>query len=152
MMLRAESAILRPNKILVIDDDELHLTLMRNILRGEGYETFTTPEGISGIEAYKEHAPSLVLLDLGLKGMQGIEVLKELRRIDPQAKIMIVTGHGALESAEAFRYGAMDYLRKPFDIPDFLSRIRTAVLRGGEERGITPSPVHGSGHITTRIG
>ena len=151
MMARAESAIRRPNKILVIDDDELHLTLMRNILRGEGYETYTTPEGISGIEAYKEHAPSLVLLDLGLKGMQGIDVLKELRKIDPQAKIMIVTGHGALESAEAFRFGAMDYLRKPFDIPDFLARIRNAVLTGGEERAMAPSPALGSGHISTRI-
>ncbi|MEW6510888.1 MAG: NAD-dependent epimerase/dehydratase family protein [Bacteroidota bacterium] len=134
MLARPEAPARRSNKILVIDDDELHLALMQNILQGEGYETYTTPDGIGGIESYKEHAPNLVLLDLGLQGMQGIEVLKELRKIDPHAKIMIVTGHGALESAEAFRYGAMDYLRKPFDIPDFLGRIRNAVV--GEARSL----------------
>lgn len=151
MLLRAEGAIRIPNKILVIDDDELHLALMQNILHGEGYEVITTTDGASGIAAYKEHSPGLVLLDLGLVGMQGIEVLKELRKIDAGARIMIVTGHGSLESAEAFRFGAIDYLRKPYDIPDFLGRVRNALLREVQEQGIVQPALHGPRRITTPI-
>jgi len=135
-MLERQEASTRKasNKVLVIDDDEMHLALMQNILQVEGYEILKTTDGPSGIAIFKEHHPGLVLLDLGLQGMHGLEVLKELRKIDASAKIMIVTGHGALESAEAFRHGAWDYLRKPFDIPDFLSKIRMAVA--GEARSV----------------
>ncbi len=126
----------RKESVLVIDDDEMHLVLMQNILELEEYELFKAADGPTGIAIFKERHPDVVLLDLGLVGMQGLDVLKELRRVEPNARIIIVTGHGSLESQEAFRHGAWDYLRKPFDVAELLAKVRSAA----DKRAPTPPP------------
>jgi DNA-binding NtrC family response regulator len=114
-------------KVLVIDDDEITLALMHNILEEEGYSIFSTADGPQGIQIYKEREPDVVILDLALPSMNGLEVLRKLKRHDPDAKIIVVTGHGSEESAKvALRYGAWGYIEKPVDFATFLHQIRTA--------------------------
>lgn len=118
------------HKLLIVDDDEMHLNLMKTILEDEGYEVLMTTDGPQGIAIYQEKHPDVVLLDLGLPSMNGLDVLKQLRAMDAKAKVIIVTGHGSLESAEGFRHGARDYLRKPFEIPEFLTKIKSVLANG----------------------
>jgi DNA-binding NtrC family response regulator len=114
-------------KILVIDDDEITLALMHNVLEDEGYDIFSTADGPQGIQIYKEREPDVVILDLALPSMNGLEVLRKIRKHDPDAKIIVVTGHGSDESAKvALRYGAWGYIEKPVDFSTFLNQIRSA--------------------------
>ncbi len=114
--------------ILVIDDDEMHLALMQRVLQDGGYEVYTTADGPQGIEIYKEHPPDLVLLDLGLPSANGLEVIRKLKAVDPNARIIVITGYPSDESAAvAFRYGAIEYIEKPIDIDKLLDNVRSAL-------------------------
>jgi DNA-binding response OmpR family regulator len=118
------------SKILVIDDDEVLLSLLQHLLADEGYEIFSTADGPRGISLYKEHRPDIVLLDLALPSMNGLEVLKKIREFDSGARVAIVTGYGSTESADvAYRYGAVDFIQKPFDPKGFVERVRAAVKK-----------------------
>ncbi len=115
-------------KVLVIDDDELQLTLMRSVLLEEGYEVASTADGPHGIALYRQELPDLVLLDLGLPSMNGIAVLQAIREIDPAAKVIVVTGYGSRESAEDAKHrGALDFVEKTIDQRVFLEKVRTAI-------------------------
>ncbi len=116
------------NKILIIDDDEVQLQLQRSILMEEGYSVYSTADGPQGITIFKKHKFDLVLLDLGLPSMSGIEVLKELRKLDSKAKIIVVTGYPSVESTVlAMRSGAYDYIQKPVDVESLLKKISIAL-------------------------
>jgi len=116
------------SKVLVIDDDEMLLSLMQNILQGEGYTILSTADGPRGIAIYKEERPDIVLLDLGLPSMNGLEVLRRIRSFDEKAKVIVVTGYGSAESVEvAYRSGAWDFVQKPFNNADVLKLIKTAI-------------------------
>jgi DNA-binding response OmpR family regulator len=115
-------------KILVIDDDEMTLTLMQQLLHEEGYEIFSTADGPQGIAIYKQRRPEVVLRDLGLPSMNGLEVLRRLRSIDDNAKVIVITGHGSEESAEvALMYGALEYVRKPVDQQSLLQLLKSFI-------------------------
>jgi DNA-binding NtrC family response regulator len=116
------------SKVLVIDDDEMLLSLMQNILQMEGYTILSTADGPRGIAIYKEERPDVVLLDLGLPSMNGLEVLRKIRSFDDKAKVIVVTGYGSAESVEvAYRSGAWDFVQKPFNNADVLRLIKTAI-------------------------
>jgi DNA-binding response OmpR family regulator len=116
------------HKILIIEDDEVELILQSSILLNEGYTVYTTADGPQGIMLFKTHKPDLVLLDLGLPSMSGIEVLRELKQIDPKAKIIVVTGYPSVESTVVtIRAGAWDYIQKPFDVKHLLKKIEMAL-------------------------
>jgi DNA-binding response OmpR family regulator len=115
-------------KILIIDDDEVLLSLLSQTLGEEGYDVVSTADGPQGILLYKKHQPALVLLDLGLPTISGIEVLREIREFDGKAKVIVVTGYGSVESAVvAIRYGAWDYVQKPVDIDVLLDKMKAAL-------------------------
>lgn len=121
------------HKILVIDDDEVLLRLVSINLGEAGYSVLSTADGPRGIALYREQKPSLVLLDLGLPTMSGVEVLKEIRALDSSAKVIVVTGYGSVESAvTAMRFGAWDYVQKPFDMDVLLKKMETALSSVGE--------------------
>jgi DNA-binding response OmpR family regulator len=112
--------------ILMIEDDEVQLALQRSILMDAGYKLFATADGPQGITIYQNHKIDLVLLDLGLASMSGLEVLRELRRIDETAKVIVITGYPSVESSViAMKYGAIDYIQKPIDVKGWLARIRS---------------------------
>ena len=116
------------SRILIIDDDEVQLQLERSILMEEGYTVNSTADGPQGIAIYKKHKFDLVLLDLGLPSMSGIEVLKEIRRMDEKAKVLVVTGYPSVESTVlAMRSGAYDYIQKPVEVDVLLKKIATAL-------------------------
>lgn len=111
-------------KILIIDDDEVQLMLQHSLLAHEGYTVYTTADGPQGITLFRAHHPDLVLLDIGLPSLSGIEVLKEIRRIDEKAKVIVITGYASVESAVlALRSGALDYVRKPYDVKALVRKI-----------------------------
>ncbi len=114
-------------RVLLIDDDEMLLNLLQELMHKEGYEVLSTADGPQGVRIYKERRPDLVVLDLGLPTMNGLEVLRKIRTFDPQAKVVVVTGHATEESAEvALGLGAVKYLRKPIDISSMLKELLSA--------------------------
>jgi DNA-binding response OmpR family regulator len=111
--------------VLIIDDDEVLLRMLSITLTEEGYDVLSTADGPQGVTLYKEHRPALVLLDLGLPTVSGIEVLREIREFDSNGKVIVVTGYGSVESAVvAIRYGAADYVQKPVDIDVLLQKMK----------------------------
>jgi DNA-binding NtrC family response regulator len=120
-------------KILLIDDDELVLVMMRNALEDEGYQVLSTADGPQGIAIYKDQRPDLVLLDIGLPTVSGLEVLKEIRSFDSKARVIVVSGYGAPDSvSSAVRFGAWDFVEKSIPLDELLRKIRNAlsVVRG----------------------
>ena len=120
-------------KILIIDDDEIQLQLQRVLLMKEGHVVSTTADGPQGITIFKKNRIDLVLLDLGLPSMSGIEVLKEIRRIDGKAKVILIAGYPSVESSVlALRCGACDLVPKPVNVRLLLEKIDAALHAVGE--------------------
>src|SRR2546425_8446267 len=99
--------------ILVVDDERLICDLLRSVLAGHGHEVLIAMNGREGLELFKKHRPRFTLLDLRMPEMNGIEVLKQIRAIDPQAAVLILTAWGsdALEQ-QARQLGVVDFLSK----------------------------------------
>ncbi len=101
-------------KVLIIDDDEWMLKTLTSQLQGEGYILITTADGPQGIELYRKEKPDIVLLDMGLPSISGLEVLKEIKRIDAEAKVIIITGYPSAQMMEeAMSNGAFAFYAKP---------------------------------------
>ncbi len=104
------------DRILVIDDDPLQRWAMGRQLTSWNYEVIDAADGQSGLEAFTSHLPDLVLLDLQLPDQTGVDVLRQIRAIDPHAVVIMVTAHGGVpEAVAAFKLGVFDYLAKPID-------------------------------------
>ncbi len=105
--------------ILVIDDDRGPRESLR-ILLGKYYRVHCAADVKSGIDILREHSPDLVIMDIRMPEIDGIEGLRMIREIDPLVAVVMLTGFGALETAqEALRLGADDYIKKPFEIKEF---------------------------------
>jgi DNA-binding NtrC family response regulator len=108
-------------KILVVDDDDTILKLIQRFLGDQGYQVDTTLSGKRAVEKERESRYDLVILDLVLPDMNGLEVLKTLKKEDSSVSVLIMTGHGKIETAvQAMKLGADDYLQKPFKSLDVL--------------------------------
>ncbi len=105
-------------KILVIDDDPAILEVMANYLTTKGFVCLLAEEGESGLEIFASETPDLVLLDLRLPGMDGLEVLDHISKKDPNTPVIIISGQGTVKDAsDALKTGAWDYITKPiFDL------------------------------------
>jgi DNA-binding response OmpR family regulator len=114
--------------ILIIEDDELQIAVLRSFLLDEGYNVYATADGPQGIIIYQKQNIDLVLLDLGIPSMSGLEVLREIKKIDAHAKIIVITGYVSVESSvSAIKYGALDYLQKPVDFKLLSERIKEVI-------------------------
>jgi DNA-binding NtrC family response regulator len=119
-------------KLLAIDDDPANLNLISAALRQEGLEILTEEDPNIGFETFLRVRPRIVLLDLLMPAIQGMELLERIMRIDPGANVILISGHYSPESAlEAIQKGACDYLTKPLDIEGL--RDRVAGLRAEAE-------------------
>lgn len=104
-------------QILVIDDEKDVCNIFEKSLTQEGYTVFTALDGASGLKIIKEKKPDIVLLDLKMPRMDGIEVLRNIKKIDKNIVVIIITGYGTMDSARmAMRLGAFDYITKPIDL------------------------------------
>lgn len=115
-------------RVLVVDDEENIRNLLSQILRQEGFEVETASDGATGLRKASSGEFDLVLLDVRIPEKDGMEVLREIRREDPGAVVMIVTGYATLEMAvEAMRHGAFDYISKPFKKDELVVKVRRAL-------------------------
>ncbi len=106
------------NKVLIIDDDELMLNALAHNLKNNELKLITTADGPRGIELYRKENPDLVLLDVGLPSISGIEVLKKLKKINSEPKVIIMTGYTSEQmQQEAFLNGAIAFYEKQNMIP-----------------------------------
>ena len=105
------------SKILLIDDEPQILKTLKRYLEAEDYNIFTAENGSAGLETFRKQSPPLVITDVRMPGMSGIDVLKEVKKNDCNTQVIVITGHGDLEiSVEALRLDASDFIQKPVDI------------------------------------
>jgi two-component system NtrC family sensor kinase len=102
------------NKILIVDDEEIIVRLLSISLKSDGYETVCANSGSEGLEKFKSESPDIIVTDIKMPGMDGLELLKEIKKLDPDKEVIIVTGHGDIDSTiTALQYGASDFINKP---------------------------------------
>jgi two-component system chemotaxis response regulator CheY len=112
-------------RILIVDDSALARRRAKVILEGGGYEVIEAQDGIAAIERYFLDRPSLVMLDLVMKGMYGMDVLAQLRQMDPKARVIVVSADVQTSSHEmAEAGGAVGFLVKPLDEGEALALVR----------------------------
>mgnify|MGYP001333966804 CR=1 FL=1 len=114
-------------RILVIDDEPGIRQALGQLLEYEGFEVRTASNGTEGITQYDVFRPQLVFLDVKMAGLDGLEVLKRLRQADPEATVVMISGHATIQTAvEATQLGAYDILEKPLDTDRVLVLLRNA--------------------------
>ena len=115
-------------RILVVDDSVLARRRARGILEGAGYEVVEAEDGMAALESYFITKPDVVLLDLVMKGMYGLEVLAKLREMDADARVIVVSADVQTSSHELVsQAGAAGFLTKPIDAGDILGLVRAAL-------------------------
>jgi CheY-like chemotaxis protein len=118
----------KPIRVLLVDDEERFVLNLAKLLRGRGFEVATAFDGAAGVAAVaKNEGVDVVLLDVKMPGMDGIETLRRIKEIAPDTEVLMLTGHANVETGiEAMREGALDYLLKPCDIEDLAAKIAEA--------------------------
>ncbi|MEX1329367.1 MAG: response regulator, partial [Desulfobacterales bacterium] len=102
------------DKILLIDDEPDIVRVLGISLKADGYEVIPALSGAEGLEAFTKDKPEIVITDIKMPGMDGIEVLEKIKAIEPNTEVIIVTGHGDIDNTiEALKYGASDFINKP---------------------------------------
>src|SRR6201987_2626102 len=131
-------AATRPVRVLVVEDDEEIAQVLQRSLRLEGYEVKLAADGVRGLDEAHAFLPDVIVLDLGLPRLDGIDVARRLRDDGDDTPILMLTARDALESrVEGLDVGADDYLVKPFERQELLARMR-ALLRRRPPRGSAP--------------
>jgi len=113
--------------VLVVDDESLTLRTINRALSEEGFDVFVAIDGEKALEVFREEKPELVLVDIVLPGMDGIEVLREIKRQSPATIVLMMSAYHVVERAvESMKLGAYDYLVKPFHLADMVSTMKRA--------------------------
>ncbi len=123
-------------KILVIDDEKPTLSMFKLFLAAYGYEVYTAENGEQGIETFTRVDPEIVFTDIRMPGIDGLEVLRQIRETRPRCQVVIITGHGDMERAvEALDMDASDFINKPVEreaLNAALIRAEKRALRSGD--------------------
>jgi DNA-binding NtrC family response regulator len=113
--------------VLIIDDEERFLKTTKALLEKEGYEVITSSDGWQGVAALKAKSIDVVVLDVKMPGIDGIEVLRRIKAAFPLVEVVMLTGHATMETAiEGLKLGAFDYLSKPCDVAVLKQKINDA--------------------------
>ncbi|RJR23077.1 MAG: DNA-binding response regulator [Nitrospiraceae bacterium] len=116
------------HKILIIDDDKDIRSVLSDLVKSGGYETFTAGNGKTALKEISTHCPDMVLLDVKLPGVDGMTILERIRNIDRNIAIIMLTAYGDIRDAvKAMKLGAFDYITKPFENDEILSLIKKAL-------------------------
>lgn len=129
-----ETTINTPDSVaintLVVDDEPYFLEMFANRFGKRGLHVLTAGNGPEALDVLDSEDVDVVVLDLKMPGMDGIETLKEIKKHHPQVEVIMLTGHGSVESGlTGMNYGAYDYVLKPYKLDDLLGRIRKAFER-----------------------
>jgi two-component system, chemotaxis family, chemotaxis protein CheY len=120
-------------KILVVDDSAMSRRTLRRILEEGGYTVFEAKDGMSALEVYFLETPAVVLLDLVMKGMYGLEVLTKLREMDPDACVVVASADIQSSTRDlAQTAGARGFINKPFTADRVLSAVSAALIKEGK--------------------
>lgn len=115
-------------KILIVDDERIALKNLEHVIKKEGYEVIGTESGPNALKLLEEHMFDIVLTDLRMERVDGMQILKKCREINPDAEIIMITGYATLESAvEAMKKGAFHYIAKPFKLDVVRKVVKEAV-------------------------
>jgi two-component system, NtrC family, nitrogen regulation response regulator NtrX len=134
-------------RIMVVDDEEGIRKILRQVLEYEGHEVRVAGGGGEAIQLYTETRPDLVFMDVKMARMDGLEALDRIREHDPAACVVMISGHGTIETAvEATRRGAYDFLEKPLDTDRLLLTIRNAL----QQRGLVEENQRLRGEVESR--
>jgi len=119
-------------KVLIIDDEKAILESLSSILLDEGFAVCTAKDGKEGLAIFKKEKPRIVLLDIWMPEVDGLEVLRLVREADPEAVVIVISGHGTISTAvEAVKMGATDFLEKPLSIDKVLEVISRGLAGKG---------------------
>ena len=119
------------DKILIVNDEVVVCDLLKNYLTLKGYEVYTASDGYTAINKVKEVCPHLVLLDIVMPGISGIKVLKEIKKLNPKTRVIMITAvpdQGII--TESIDLGAYDCIRKPMDLKHVENVVRIAIKNG----------------------
>lgn len=119
--------IMAITNVLIIDDEERFLKTTKTLLEKEDCRVLTSTDGWSGVAMLKEKQIDVVILDVKMPGIDGVEVLRRIKAEHPLVEVLMLTGHATMESAiEGLKLGAFDYMAKPCDIEVLKQKIKTA--------------------------
>ena len=114
--------------ILVVDDEEAIVSSLSSILQDEGYEVSVAKSGTEALKSYTADPPDLMLLDIWMPDMDGLETLRRIKEMVPNAQVMVMSGHGSIETAvKAIKLGAYDYIEKPLSLENVTLRVKHAL-------------------------
>ncbi len=114
--------------ILVVDDEEAIVSSLSSILQDEGYEVAVAKSGVEALKIYTVDPPDLMLLDIWMPEMDGLETLRRVKELVPTAQVMVMSGHGSIETAvKAIKLGAYDYIEKPLSLENVTLRVKHAL-------------------------
>jgi DNA-binding response OmpR family regulator len=115
--------------ILMVDDNRDLLDVMERALTGKGFQTLAANDGLTGLEAFQRHHPDLVILDVMMPGMNGLEVCRKLRSLSNVPIIMLTIRGQEVDVVRGLKTGADDYIVKPFSVGELVGRIRALLRR-----------------------
>ena len=129
------------NSILLIDDEEILLEAVSDDLRESGYEVTTAISGEEGLKSFETLQHDLVITDLKMENMDGLEVSRKVKELNPKTPIMILTGYGSMETAiEALRMDIDDYILKPVNRDDLFEKINQCLDKNNHSKSTGPQP------------
>ena len=123
------------SRVLVVDDEPQITRVLKTVLSSQGYQVRTAAEGESALTNFKEWSPELVITDLYMPHMDGVELCRRIRALSSVPIIVLSVKGEERTKVEALDSGADDYVTKPFGIDELLARVRAALRRGGGRRG-----------------
>ncbi len=117
--------------ILIVDDEESIRESLQGILQDEGFRTISAENGEQGISLLRDEIPDMILLDIWMPGMDGIETLRKIREVSPEQLVIMMSGHGTIETAvKATKLGAYDFIEKPLSLEKLLLSVQNALTVG----------------------
>lgn len=119
---------LNENRLLVVDDEDLLRTSLVKLLTLRGYYVLSAPDGNEALRLIKENRFQLIITDLKMPGMDGMELIQEVQKLSPDTKVVVITAHGEWNTyLEAMGKGVFEYLNKPFKKDELLTVVKKAL-------------------------